>query len=121
MGLDIIELVMRTEETFGVNIEDGAAGQIQTVGDLYEAICKQLDLSPDSHPDQPFALISAGKSGPHAIQTADNDVWTKLVAIISDQLQIDPAEVRYDSRFREDLGADHGGRVDGWAGGPYMN
>jgi len=111
---------MRTEETFGVNIEDDAA-QIQTVGDLYEAICKQLDISPDPNTAHFFALVSAGTSGPRSIQTADNDVWTKLVAIISDQLQIDPAEVRYDSRFREDLGADHGGRVDGWAGGPYMN
>lgn len=32
MGLDIIELILRTEEVFGITIPDEDAGQASTVG-----------------------------------------------------------------------------------------
>jgi acyl carrier protein len=35
MGLDLVELVMQTEETFAFTIPNEEAGQVQTVGDLY--------------------------------------------------------------------------------------
>jgi len=33
-SLDVVELVMKIEEEFGVEIEDGIASEIQTVGDV---------------------------------------------------------------------------------------
>ncbi len=46
MGLDVVELVIHTEEVFDITIDDFDAGQIQTVGDLYELVCKLLNVSP---------------------------------------------------------------------------
>jgi hypothetical protein len=35
MGLDIVELVMTIEETFGIEIPDRDAERLRTIGDLY--------------------------------------------------------------------------------------
>ena len=35
MGLDIVELVMETEKSFGFTIPDGDAAKLQTVGQLF--------------------------------------------------------------------------------------
>src|SRR5580704_14926847 len=99
MGLDVVELLMRTEEVFGISIDDFDAGQIRTVGDLYEAVCTQLNVSPSPNPDMStFALISTSKNGPLSVHTPD-EIWVKLIAIIADQLQINPEGIRYNSRF----------------------
>ena len=44
MGLDVVELVMRVEEEFGLVIEDEAAEQLQTVGQLHTFVLARLDL-----------------------------------------------------------------------------
>ena len=38
MGLDIVELVMEVEDAFDVQIPDDRAGQMRTVGELYDFI-----------------------------------------------------------------------------------
>ena len=104
--MDMVELVMRTEEIFGITIDDSDAGQIQTVGDLYELVCKLLNISPNSNPDQfTDASQPTPKYGPLSIQTPE-DIWIKLVVIIDDQLQVDPKEIRYNASFQNDLGVD---------------
>jgi len=42
VGLDQIELLLRTEEVFGINIKDEEAVQIETVGDLFELISTKV-------------------------------------------------------------------------------
>ncbi len=37
-SLDVVQIVMAIEETFGIEIPDDAAGQFQTVGQAVEAI-----------------------------------------------------------------------------------
>ena len=52
MGLDIVEVVMRCEETFDVRLEPIRLEQMRTVGDLFELVCEQLNLpggAPDSN------------------------------------------------------------------------
>ncbi len=44
MGLDLVELVMETEEAFGIVISDEAAGEIRTAGDLCEYVLSQRRL-----------------------------------------------------------------------------
>jgi hypothetical protein len=106
MGLDTVELVMRCEEEFNFQLEDWRLGQMRTVGDLLELICEQLHLpfgqnapSPKAVLDIPLALTPTGG------WTRDT-VWSKLVAICVDQLQIKPEEVMYTARFGPDLGVD---------------
>jgi acyl carrier protein len=46
MGLDAVELVMRTEDEFGITLADDEAGSVKTVGDLYQLVLSKLDLTP---------------------------------------------------------------------------
>lgn len=107
MGLDIVELVLRTEEAFSITIEDSDAGQVQTVGDLYELVCKLLNVSPTPNPATPTTLDQPppGKYSPLKTYTAE-DIWIMLVTVIHDQLLVDVSEIRYNASFQNDLGAD---------------
>jgi acyl carrier protein len=106
MGMDIVELIMRTEEVFGVTIDDTDAEQIQTVGDLYELVCKLLNVYPNPSPDQLTGTHQIASKYRLLDSQSPEDIWIKLVVTICDQLQVDPAEVRYDATFQNDLGAD---------------
>ncbi len=44
MGLDTLELLLETEERFGVSIPDKEASEIRTVGDLHEAVLRKLSV-----------------------------------------------------------------------------
>jgi hypothetical protein len=44
MGLDTVELILRTEEIFGITLPDNECAQIRTVGDLYRLVLSKLDL-----------------------------------------------------------------------------
>lgn len=46
MGLDVVELIMRVEETFEIEIGDEEASELITVGQLYTCILGKLGLSP---------------------------------------------------------------------------
>ena len=135
MGLDVVEVFMRTEEVFGFSIPDAEAGSARTVGALYELVCLRLGLPPSSAP-----LLGCGTAAslkpfrpehtfvwkapwrvtpppaaplrpelacdpPHGAWNRE-DVWATLAALIVDQLGIEPEEVRYDARWGEDLRAD---------------
>ena len=45
MGLDAVEIVLRTEELFAITIEDDEAGTVRTVGDFYRLICSKLNVT----------------------------------------------------------------------------
>ena len=45
MGLDTVELVMRCEEVFAIDLPDHKLSHIRTVGDLYVLICDELKLT----------------------------------------------------------------------------
>jgi hypothetical protein len=106
MGLDVVELTMRCEETFHVELEDWRLGQMRTVGDLFELICEQLGL--------PFGPQEPRPTVPPQIPLGDvpseswnrDTVWRKVVEICVDQLQVAPEEVVYFADFGEDLKAD---------------
>lgn len=106
MGLDILEVVMRCEESFDVRLNTAQLERMRTVGDLFELICEQLSLptgfgAPTSATHLSIPLVAVPDGG----WTRDN-VWLKLVRICTDQLQVKPSEVQYGASFVEDLGAD---------------
>ena len=124
MGLDTVEIVLRTEEVFGVSLPDEECGKIVTVGDLYRAVLQKLDL-----PYIPTSQIEADELGiarytptirrflhktiefpiepdPAATPWTAPDVWLTLQAIIMDQLQAEATEVREEVTFLHDLGCE---------------
>lgn len=59
MGLDGVEIILRAEELFGIEINDEEAGTIEMVGQVYELICSTL-ISPlcDLRPRRVCSLSS---------------------------------------------------------------
>ncbi len=122
MGLDTVEIVLRTEEVFGISLPDEECGKIFTVSDLYRGVVRKLDL-----PYVPGSEIEIGKVGVARCRPAFRrflhktvefpiepdlattpwtapDVWRTLQAIIMDQLQLEASEVREQAAFQHDLG-----------------
>jgi hypothetical protein len=108
MGLDTVELVMRCEVVFEVNLPDYKLNHVHTVGDLYVLICNELGLAPCEDPkaDTGFAHLPHGSLNLTAIQWNPEDVWATLVAVFVDKLSLDPEEVIYTARISEDLRVD---------------
>ena len=107
MGLDSVELVLRTEKTFLIDLPDDECAQLITVGDLYRAVLSKLNL--------PYLPAADAEALPHRVYLGRTfhlepwttpDVWANLKHIILDQLQIDEDEVHESAAFRTDLGAD---------------
>jgi len=106
MGLDVVELVLECEETFNVALEDWRLERMRTVGDLFELICEQLQLPFGSDVPRPVGRTVI----PRLIEAKegwDRDaVWTRLVQVVIDQLQVEADEVKYFASFSDDLKAD---------------
>jgi len=46
MGMDAVEICLRTEELFALTLTDDEASAVRTVGDFYRLICSKLSLDP---------------------------------------------------------------------------
>ncbi len=88
MGLESVELVMAIEEEFDISIPDEEAGNLDTVGKLYQYI---LDI---------LYLKQSGSSG----EVDESDVWERTREVIVSQLGVDLEEVTEDASFVADLG-----------------
>jgi acyl carrier protein len=86
MGLDSVELVMATEEHFGIEIPDDVAGTLVTVGALHACVVSELERV--GRPQDPMG------------------VFVELRELICDQLGIAPERVVLEARFVQDLKMD---------------
>lgn len=55
MGLDVVELVMRVEETFEITIEDEEAEQTATIGQFYALVLRKLGFD---HPERCLSSVA---------------------------------------------------------------
>jgi acyl carrier protein len=46
VGLDSVEIAMKTEDEFSITLTDDEAGTVRTVDDLYKLVLSKLDLTP---------------------------------------------------------------------------
>jgi acyl carrier protein len=83
MGLDIVEMVMAVERTFGFEIPDTDAGKLRTVGDLHTYIREHVTGAAD-----------------------DPELWERLVDVIARESGAPRDRIRPESSFVEDLRMD---------------
>jgi acyl carrier protein len=86
MGLDSVELVMATEEHFGIEIPDQIAETVFTVGSLHEFVVLELQR------------LGRARDG--------EVVFAELLELICDQLGVTPERVVPEARFVQDLKID---------------
>jgi acyl carrier protein len=86
MGLDSVELLIRIEKHFEIEVTDQEAEKIITVGNCLDLVCQKL-------------LTNGQKANPAIIQH-------ELIDIISDQIGIRAEEIELESKFIDDLGID---------------
>lgn len=109
MGLDTVEIILRTEETFAIDLSDSECAQVATVGDLYRLILDKLNL-----PYLSANEIEDGNTGrdrswakfPGLVSWVSPDVWVTLKGLIQDQLRVDADQIRESATFIHDLGCD---------------
>jgi hypothetical protein len=119
MGLDAVEIVLRTEEFFVITIDDEEAAAVRTGGDFYLLICAKLSVPPLVSPitsvvlpvvtekEKAFLFLYKHKPLPAPLEVlpwSPQSVWDSLVAVIADQQCLPPRNIRYHARFVEDLG-----------------
>jgi acyl carrier protein len=106
MAMDLVEIVIRVEETFAIELPNHECSLIRTVGDLFRLTLEKLKL-----PYSPAAEVAIGRDFsqrrfPGLTDWTTPDIWATLRGIICDQLQIDINEVCESARFVEDLACD---------------
>ncbi len=106
MGLDVVELVLECEKEFDVKLEDWRLERMKTVGDLFELICEQLQLPWGPDVPRPVGRTLIPRLGTSKEGWDREAVWSKLVQIVTDQLQVESNEVKYFASFNDDLRAD---------------
>lgn len=119
MGLDGVEIILRAEELFVVEINDDEAGQVLTVGDFYKLICRKLDIvpleSPVTSPELPVITQREGMflflarhtplpAPPDVLPWSPQSVWDCLIAVFADQMQLKPEKIGYHAKIVRDLG-----------------
>ena len=87
MGLDIVEMCMDIEEAFGIDVPDEEWQEAQTIGKVYETICRHLG--------KPVADVHEGAQE-----------WGKLLDVIQRSTSTKRSELHYYAHFVRDLKLD---------------
>jgi acyl carrier protein len=119
MGLDAVEIVLRTEELFGITLREDEGAAVRTVGDLYKLVCSKLNVSPlpspvssaklptITHKQKTFLFLYTHTplpAPPEVLPWSPQSVWDCVVAVVVDQQGVRPQMVTHSSLFIEDLG-----------------
>lgn len=121
MGLDGVEIILRVEDLYGIEIGDDEAAAVRTIGSFYELICSKLGVSPlnlpvtseelpvITHREKTFLFLERHTplpAPPDALPWSPQSVWDCLVAVFVDQQGLKSEEITYYATIAEDLGVD---------------
>ena len=81
MGLDGVELIMRIEEEFDIEIPDEDAERLTTVGSIADYVAERSQAPLRRHPE----------------------IWERVRAIVIDELAVPENKVVRDARLVQDL------------------
>ena len=88
MGLDIVEMVIEVETSFGISISDQDASHLRTVGDLYQCVVAAVDPADESAKSYQGAL------------------WERYLNVLEQEIGVRRSELRPEARFVQDLAMD---------------
>jgi hypothetical protein len=121
MGLDAVEIILRAEELFAIDIGDEEAAKVETVGQFYELICSKLHVSllqspvtsevlpVITHREKVFLVLNRHTPLPapaDALPWSAQGVGDCVVAVFVDQQGLSTDDVTYHARIARDLGVD---------------
>jgi hypothetical protein len=121
MGLDAVEIILRTEALFGINIADEEAAKVETVGQFYALVCSKLAIPPlgspvtpeelpvITHREKAFLFLSRHTPLPapaEVLPWSAQSVWDCVIAVFVDQQALRAEDVTYHARIAKDLGVD---------------
>jgi acyl carrier protein len=86
MGLETVEIIMKVEDHFGINVGDEVASRCVTVADLQAVIVNLL----------------AAKGRPRSPELKA-EVYADLVKIIAEQTSMKASDIRPDSKWVGDI------------------
>jgi acyl carrier protein len=84
MGLDIVELIMRVEEEFNIEIPDEDAEKLTTAGSIADYVAEKSGADGDTH----------------------EVIWQRVKAVLVEAYGIPPEKVHPSARLVEDLKLD---------------
>ncbi len=90
MGLEIVELVMKLEKTFEIELPDDDLRDLRSVGELY--LCLERRLA------------DAGRLVPTS--RFEGALWERYLDVVQSVLGLAPSRLRPEAHFVRDLGAD---------------
>jgi acyl carrier protein len=121
LGLDAVEIILRAEELFAIDIGDEEAAKVETVGQFYELICSKLHVSllqspvtsevlpVITHREKVFLVLNRHTPLPapaDALPWSAQGAWDCVVAVFVDQQGLRTNDVTYHARIARDLGVD---------------
>lgn len=95
MGLEIVELTLEVERTFGIRIPDLELERLRTVGGWYAYLRAVL-------PNDSGGPAATRPGAPAAI--SDAELWQRLRSIVAENSGASPERVVPSARLIEDLG-----------------
>ena len=101
MGLELVEILMETEEVFGISLPDDEAGQLATPGDLCDAVLRELRIRQSGAGPGRCVADNAEEARPAWTEEA---VWAEIQRIVDGQVGIGADAIRRDAHFVRDLG-----------------
>jgi hypothetical protein len=121
MGLDAVEIILRAEELFVIDIRDEEAANVETVGQFYELVCSKLNIFPLRSPvtskelpvisNREKVFLFLGRRTPlpapaGVLPWSPQSVWDCVVAVFVDQQGLRVEDILYTARIAIDLGVD---------------
>ena len=95
MGLEIVELTLEVERTFGIEIPDRELERLRTVGGWYAWLRAVL-------PNDLGGTAATAPGAPAVI--SDAELWQRLRSIVAEASGVSPERVVPSARLIEDLG-----------------
>lgn len=82
MGLEVVEFIIRIEETFGVAIEDGEAEKVRTISDSEQLMIRKLE----------------------AEHRSSKGVFEAIIRVLVEEFDREPTRLTRQTNFVHDLG-----------------